>query len=65
MRQRTVDESSKSEKIQGSWVVRGIYSASECFSCINKIDHALKEDRISIFCKDYCKYEPKQLNDEI
>ena len=43
-------------KIESSWINRGMHTASECFSCDNKLDHVLKGSRIAILCKDYCNY---------
>lgn len=47
-----------SEKRDGKWVTRGIISASECFSCANKIDHRLRDRSVSILCLDPCNYRP-------
>jgi hypothetical protein len=38
------------------WVSRGFISASECFSCMNKVSHKLNEYNVSVLCKDPCKY---------
>jgi hypothetical protein len=40
------------------WVSRGIISASECFTCVNRVGHRLMGARVSILCRDQCNYEP-------
>jgi len=49
--------SSKAE--EGKWIVKGVVSASQCFSCLNKIEHKLKGRRVLILCKDNCNYIKK------
>jgi len=49
-------------KLDAKWVSRGIISACECFSCGNKVAHSLKGVRVSILCRDPCRY--KQLEGE-
>ncbi len=44
---------------KGSWVNKGIYSASECFSCVNKVEHEFMEYGVRIYCRDYCNYKPR------
>ena len=46
-----------SSKRKAKWVSRGIISACECFSCANKVSHRFKESRVSILCKDPCRYK--------
>jgi hypothetical protein len=48
---------------QGSWVTRGVISACECFSCVNKVEHRLNDARVSILCRDPCNYKPKSGGD--
>ena len=59
----TVERGVASSKLKAKWVSRGIISACECFSCANKVSHRFKESRVSILCKDPCKY--KQLKGEV
>ncbi|MFQ6076804.1 MAG: hypothetical protein ACE5Z5_11825 [Candidatus Bathyarchaeia archaeon] len=40
------------------WVPRGLISASECFSCANKVDHRHSGSGVSILCRDPCNYKP-------
>jgi hypothetical protein len=40
------------------WVSRGILSACECFGCSNKVAHRLRETKVSILCRDPCRYKP-------
>ena len=47
-----------SRKLEAEWVCRGLISASECFSCANKIDHRYSGSRVSILCRDPCNYKP-------
>ena len=47
------------DKRKSSWVNKGIYSASECFGCANKVEHEFREYGVRILCRDYCNYEPK------
>ena len=50
-----MDDSSKSD---AEWVTKGLISACECFSCRNKINHKLKDNRVSILCRDICNFKP-------
>ena len=47
-----------SSKRDVKWLSRGLISASECFSCANKVDHKVKGSRVSILCRDQCNYKP-------
>lgn len=47
-----------SSKLKAKWVNRGLISACECFSCMNKINHKLSENRVRILCRNPCKFEP-------
>lgn len=47
-----------SRKRNAKWVSRGFISASECFSCANKVNHKIRGSRVSILCKDQCNYKP-------
>ena len=49
-----------SSKRDAKWVTRGIISACECFSCANKVSHRLKGNRVSILCRDPCRYTALQ-----
>lgn len=40
-----------------TWVSRGILSACECFSCANKVAHRFKETKVSVLCRDPCRYK--------
>jgi len=51
-----VERGAASSKHKAKWVSRGIISACECFSCANKVSHRFKESRVSILCKDPCRY---------
>jgi Zn finger protein HypA/HybF involved in hydrogenase expression len=42
------------------WVIREIYSACDCFSCKNKIEHKFVEFKVSIYCRDPCNYKPRR-----
>ena len=39
------------------WVNRGIISASECFSCTNKVDYRVRDGLFTILCRDPCNYK--------
>lgn len=53
------DSRSKSNtKLDAEWVSRGVISACECFSCTNKVAHRLRGVRVSVLCRDPCRYEP-------
>jgi len=47
-----------SDEKDGEWVNRGFISASECFSCANKINHKRRAHSISVLCRDPCNYKP-------
>lgn len=59
MRSEKGNDVSRVDKRKSSWVNKGIYSACECFSCANKVEHEFREYSVRIFCRDYCNYEPK------
>ena len=48
----------KTRKRDSTWESRGLISASECFSCANKVNHRYGDHRVSILCKDPCNYRP-------
>jgi hypothetical protein len=41
---------------KGQWITKGVISASDCFSCANRIDHEVKGRRISILCRNPCNF---------
>ena len=43
---------------EGKWIVRGCVTASECFSCRNKLGHRVEEGKVFILCRDNCNYHP-------
>jgi hypothetical protein len=43
---------------EGKWIARGWVTASECFSCRNKLDHRVGGGRVFILCRDNCNYHP-------
>lgn len=49
---------SPSRRRDERWVVRGFLSACECFSCVNKMGHRLKGERVFILCRNPCNYLP-------
>lgn len=53
-----VGRSDANPKLNAKWVSRGIISACECFSCSNKVDHRLRGVRVSILCREPCRYRP-------
>jgi len=49
---------SPSRRREEKWVVRGLLSACECFSCENKLDHRLRGLKVYILCREPCHYRP-------
>ena len=47
-----------SSKIKEKWETRGLISACECFSCMNKLDHRLMGNRVRILCRNQCEFKP-------
>ena len=47
-----------SSKLKAKWATKGLISACECFSCMNKINHELVGERVRILCGDPCKFKP-------
>ena len=45
---------SKNEK----WIDRGLVTASECYSCRNRLDSRVDGGRIRILCRDECNFIP-------
>jgi hypothetical protein len=43
---------------EGKWIARGWVTASECFSCRNKLGHRVGGERVFILCGDNCNYHP-------
>ena len=49
--------------MEPSWVIKGMLSACDCFSCVNKVEHMLKNNRVHILCREPCNYKPRSRMD--